>query len=68
MIVSKWIFLKPLSFYTQSKLKMVNQKTKIDSLVGLEDLCAIIIYFNSCIHILQPRQPEVKIAVGKVRV
>ena len=42
-------------------MKMVHQKTKTDSLVGLEDLCEITMYFNNNIYILQPRQPEVRI-------
>ena len=40
---------------------MVCQKTKIDSRVGLEDLCAIIMYFDDYIHILQHILPEVMI-------
>ena len=41
--------------------KWFTRKPKLILLVGLENLCAVTMYFNNSIHILQPRLPEVRI-------
>ena len=46
-------FLKTLyDFCGLSELKMVHEKTRMDSLVGLEGFLVIIMYFTVHMHIL----------------
>ena len=56
---NKWICKKPYLILGLSHLKMVYQKTKIDSLIGLQGLRVIKMYFTVYMHILQQTLPVV---------
>ena len=53
------LFKKPFAFYGLSELKMVYQKTNIDSLECLERLHVIIMCFTVYMHVLRWQLPEV---------